>query len=123
MDDALQSAAAASVSAALEHAGHAAILRRGTAVLAYGNVGVRELSQARQQEMGSRDDVRLAMADLSAAVFPKPEKNDTLELTEGPQLGTWTVLGPDRSDAALHVVRLRRSTPVSATAPGARIDR
>jgi hypothetical protein len=122
MDDALATAAAAGAATALEAGGFRAILRRAGAVLAYPSASVRELGQARVQAQYGRDDVRVADADLAAST-PRPAKDDTLELLEGPQLGTWTVLGVERADAAVVSIRLRKSTPVSASAPGVHLDR
>jgi hypothetical protein len=122
MDSALATAAATAAATAIEAGGYRAILRRAGVVLAYPSASVRELGQARVQAQYGRDDVRVADADLAAST-PRPAKDDTLELLEGPQLGTWTVLGVERADAAVVSIRIRQSTRVSASAPGVHLDR
>lgn len=83
---------------------------------------MRELPASRVKMQYGLDDVRMADATLwrSELRGTTPGKDAVLDLFDGPQSGAWRVLGIEAQDAVCVVVRLRRSTPVSTTAPGAR---
>lgn len=61
-------------------------------------------------------DVLIRQADLAA----QPIHGDTVTIAAGPHAGTWTVLGVERRDEVVAVVRARRSDRIDAAAPGAR---
>ena len=103
--------------------GQRAVLRAagtgGTVAQAW--VLVAELPAARVQQRYGQDDVRMAdIAVLRSDAPEDPSKDATLELADGPQAGTWIVLGVERTDELCAVVRCRRATRANAAAPGAR---
>jgi hypothetical protein len=88
-------------------------------------VSLRELPASRVQFQYGLDDVRMADAVLLRAQLGTvaPAKDDILDLAGGPQAGAWRILGLESQDAVAVVVRLRRSSRASSTAPGVTIQR
>lgn len=112
----------ASLVATLAHVGTAADYRvggTGTAVAVA--VAVSELADDYLQRRYGHErtrvaDVLLRQADLAAP----PIHGDTVTIAAGPHAGVWTVLGVERRDEVVSVVRVRRSDRIDAGSPGAR---
>lgn len=84
------------------------------------HVGVSRLSATRVQMQYGQDDQQYADAELLRAELGavRPAKGDRLVIDDGDDAGVWPLLGIDRENAVVVVVRLRRSSRANAAAPG-----